>query len=69
MPLAGYPPAVQHTMDIVLIVILTMLLIPQERADRAATTSYSKSALIVLLCGVAVGLSLPVFAAFLMRPS
>jgi hypothetical protein len=57
------PPAVQNTMDLVLILLLTVALFRQERSAGETPIAYPKSAVIVIsLFGVAVGLSVSIFA-------
>jgi hypothetical protein len=74
--LSGKPPEVQNTMDVILIVALVLALAHQERKVTADTNlsmdspGYSKSFLLtILLFGVALGLTIPAIAAFLVRPS
>jgi hypothetical protein len=74
--LSGKPPAVQNTMDVILIAALALALGHQERKVPAESNvaldrpGYSKSFLLtILLFGVALGLTIPAIAAFLARPS
>jgi hypothetical protein len=56
------PPAIQNTMDIVLIVLLVVAIFRQERSAGETPLAYSRSTIIaILLFGVALGLSVPIF--------
>jgi hypothetical protein len=62
------PPAVQNIMDIVLISLLVLALYRQERSAGETPIAYSRSTLIaIVLFGVALGLSVSVFAFVLLR--
>jgi hypothetical protein len=74
--ISGKPPEAQNTMDIILILALALALGYQERKVSAESNvasdrpGYSKSfLLIVVLFGVALGLTIPAIASFLLRSS
>jgi hypothetical protein len=60
------PPAIQTTMDVVLIALLVAAAFRQERTAGETPRAYSRSTIIaILLFGIALGLSVPVFVLLL----
>jgi fluoride ion exporter CrcB/FEX len=66
------PPLVQFTMDIVLILILTVALFGSERRQDQGTgqpiATRSKWMFLLIGFGFVVGLTLPIFTLFILRP-
>ena len=67
--LSGQPSAPHYTTDIVLLVVLILALASREQAMPADGPPANKPAIwMILLAGFVLGLALPAFSMFLLRP-
>ena len=67
--LSGAPPVPHYTTDIVLLVVLILALASREPATPADSPPANKPAIwMILLAGFVLGLALPAFSMFLLRP-
>jgi drug/metabolite transporter (DMT)-like permease len=67
--LSGQPPVPHYTTDIALLVVLILALASREQAMPADGPPTNKPAIwMILLAGFVLGLALPAFSMFLLRP-
>jgi hypothetical protein len=67
--LSGQPPVPPYTTDIVLLVVLILMLASREQTMPVDGPAANKPAIwMILLAGFVLGLALPAFTTFLMRP-
>ena len=67
--LSGQPPVPHYTTDIVLLVVLILALASREQAMPSDSPPVNTPAIwMILLAGFVLGLALPAFSMFLLRP-